>query len=68
MTMTAEEILTALWALPEPERAKVIARIKQQPSGPPRKPAPLADMSDEEFEEFQDGIQQARARQPMRTP
>jgi len=33
----------------------------------PIKP-PLADMSDEEFREFQETIQQARATQPMRTP
>jgi hypothetical protein len=71
MTMTAEDILEQVRALPEPERQRLVERIVHEVaasrSSQPVKP-PLADMSDEEFREFQDAIAEARATQPMRTP
>lgn len=71
MTMTADDIMEQVRALPERERLRIVERIvhevvEQKPSRPAK--APLADMTDEEFQQFQDGIQHARATQPLRTP
>ena len=69
--MTAEDILEQVRALPERERLRLVERIVHEVAerlpSQPAKP-PLADMSDEEFREFQDAIAEARATQPMRTP
>ena len=71
MAMTADDIMEQVRALPERERLRLVERIvhevvEQRPSTP-AKPT-LADMTDEEFQQFQDTIQHARATQPLRTP
>jgi hypothetical protein len=71
MTMTADDILEQVRALPESERRRLVERIVHEVAEPrPRPPVkpPLADMSDEEFDEFQAVLAEARATQPMRTP
>jgi hypothetical protein len=71
MTMTADDIMEQVRALPERERLRLVERIvhevvEQKPAAAAK--PPLADMSDEEFQQFQDVIQHARATQPLRTP
>lgn len=73
MAMTAEQILKEIDALPEPERAKVLERAqaklaeRKQFAKMTEKPPILADLSDEEFEDFQETLRRIR-QLPLRAP
>lgn len=68
MTLTAEEILIHVRALPERERLRLVERVVhevvEQTPAPPRadfSDAIWADVSDEEFGAFEAALRDARA-------
>jgi hypothetical protein len=70
MTTTADDILRQVRALPEREQLRLVERIVHEVANRlPKKPAkpPLADLTDDEFRELQEVIEEARS-MPMRTP
>jgi hypothetical protein len=72
MALTAEEILEHVWALPPRERLKLVERVVHEvvegasADSVADDDAPWADMTDEEYESFIDGIYQRRREQPRR--
>lgn len=73
MTMTADEILEHVRALPYRERLKLVERVVHEAAEPQAEPAKLtekppiwADLSDEEFEAFQASLVAWRRGLPMR--
>jgi len=73
MTMTADEILEHVRALPYRERLKLVERVVHEAVEPQAEPAKLtdkppllADLSDEEFDAFQASLAERRRTLPMR--
>jgi len=75
MALTAEDVLAHFRSLPPRERLKLVERVVHEAADAERQPAKLSlkepildDLSDEEFADFLESIQQMRRDQPMRTP
>jgi hypothetical protein len=73
MTVTAEQLLDQIRALPPAERLYVVERVVHEmaaevsPALPPTVAAIWADESDQEFEAFQASVQRLRAKDVWRS-
>ncbi len=75
MTLTADEILEHVRALPRRERLKLLERVvheeveaESSPVLMTEKPPILDDLSDDEFSDFLETIQRNRRELPLRAP
>ncbi len=68
MAMTAEDILEQVRALPAKERLRLVETLVHEAGLPAKVEPPLAEMTDDEFAEFQSLLARNRETQPMRTP
>ncbi len=73
MTMTADEILEHVRALPYRERLKLVERVVHEAaeaadaSGIEEDDAPWSDMTDDEYKSLMQDIERMRREQPLRT-
>jgi hypothetical protein len=75
MALTADEILEHVRALPPRERLKLVERVVHEAAEAAERPALLTDgpplwedVSDEEFEKFQENLRKNRREDVLRTP
>jgi hypothetical protein len=68
MAITAEDILEQVRALPAPERLRLVERIVREVGLPSTQAPPLADMTDDEYAEFEAVLRRNRETQPLRAP
>jgi hypothetical protein len=72
MTMTADEILEHVRALPYRERLKLVERVVHEAvetadaSGVEEDDAPWSDMTDDEYKSLMQDIERTRREQPLR--
>ena len=68
MAMSAEDILEHVRALPTKERLRLVETLVHEVGLPAKVEPPLAEMTDDEFAEFQALLTRNRETQPLRTP